>query len=438
LITRHNPLLLFLWEFNHEKGEDYMTEQFFVDPKVRQRLHRGPLGTHLNGFAEALFEQGYAATTTKQKLLLISEMSHWLQRRRLTVEDVSDSKVETFGRYRKRKACLRRGDILTLRQFLNFLRQAGLIPTLVPEIEDSPVQRIEKNYAHYLSQERGLSQLTLDNYLPIVRQFLTWQFGDGEVILGKLSPQHISGFILRYAHKLSPGRAQLMVTVLRSFLRFLHQEGQIDTNLATAVPTVAKWRFTELPKFLKPEEAERLLQSCDQNTVIGKRDYAVLLLLSRLGLRAGEVVHMNLDDIHWEAGELLVRGKSSREERLPLPQDIGEALAAYLRHGRPRCSSRRVFIRMDAPRQGFSGSAAVCDIVRRALSRAGINPGFKGAHLLRHTLATTMLRGGASFPEIGEILRHQLPSTTEIYAKVDLSALRSIARPWPGGVACVK
>jgi site-specific recombinase XerD len=229
-----------------------------------------------------------------------------------------------------------------------------------------------------------------------------------------------------------------MVTAIRSFLRFLHQDGEIDTNLAAAVPTVANWRFSELPKFLKPEETEHLLQSCALNTVIGKRDYAVLLLLARLGLRAGEIVHMNLDDIHWETGELLVRGKSSREERLPLPHDVGEALAAYLRHGRPRCSSRRVFIRIKAPRQGFSGSAAVCDVVRRALSRADINSSFKGAHLLRHTLATKMLRGGASFTEIGEILRHQQTSTTEIYAQVDLYALRSIAQPWPGGVVCMK
>jgi len=415
-----------------------MTEQFFTDQKVRERLHRGPLGAHVDGFAEVLFEQGYAATTAKQKLLLISELSHWLQIHRLAVEDVSESRIETFLRYRKRKEGLRRGDCLTVRQFLSFLREADVIPTLVPEIQDSPVQRIEDSFAQHLSQERGLSQETLDNYLPIARRFLTERFSDGKLVLRKLCPQDISGFILRYAHKLSPGRAQLMVTALRSFLRFLHQQGEINTDLAAAVPTVSKWRFSEIPKFLKPEETERLLQSCAQNTVIGKRDYAVLLLLSRLGLRAGEIVHMNLDDIHWETGELLVRGKSSREERLPLPHDVGEALAVYLRHGRPRCSCRRVFIRMDAPRQGFSGSAAVCDIVRRALSRAGINPGFKGAHLLRHTLATTMLRGGASFTEIGEILRHQLPSTTEIYAKVDLDALRSIAQPWPGGVAWVK
>ena len=416
-----------------------MTEQFLADPEVRQRLHRGPLGLYVERFAQALFDQGYAGTTAKRKLVLISDLCHWLQTRRQALADLSESRIERFLRSRNGKKRLHRGDPPTLRQFLSFLREAGVIPTVDPEIEDSPIRRIENSFARHLSQERGLSQETLDAYLPVARRVLAEWFSDGKVVLSQLSPQHISGFILRYAHQLSPSSAQLMVTGLRSFLRFLHQKGEIETNLAAAVPTVARWRFTELPKFLKPEEAERLLQSCDQNTVMGKRDYAVLLLLARLGLRAGEIVHMNLDDIHWEAGELLVRGKSSREECLPLPHDVGEALAAYLRHGRPRCSSRRVFIRMHAPQQGFSGSAAVCEIVRRALSRAEINSRFKGAaHLLRHTLATTMLRAGASFPEIGEILRHQHPSTTEIYAKVDLSALRSIAQPWPGGVACMK
>ena len=416
-----------------------MTEQFLVDPEVRRSLHRGPLDAHVERFAQALFDQGYAATTAKRKLILICELCHWLQGRHQTVEDVSESRIERFLRSRNGKKRLHRGDQPTLRQFLDFLREAGAIPTSESEIEDSPIQRIENSFAKYLSQERGLSQETLNAYLPVARRVLAEWHSDGKVLLSKISPQDISGFILRYAHRSSPSSAQLMVSGLRSFLRFLHQQREIETNLAAAVPTVARWRFTELPKFLKPEEVRRLLQSCDRNTVIGKRDYVVLLLLARLGLRAGEIVHMNLDDIQWEAGELLVRGKSSREERLPLPHDVGKALAAYLRHGRPRCSSRRVFIRMDAPQQGFSGSAAVCEIVRRALSRAEINTRVKGAaHLFRHTLATTMLRGGASFPEIGEILRHQHPSTTAIYAKVNLSALRSIAQPWPGGVRCTK
>jgi site-specific recombinase XerD len=203
-------------------------------------------------------------------------------------------------------------------------------------------------------------------------------------------------------------------------------------DLAAVVPTVANHRFSGLPKFLTPDEIERLLHVCDLGTVAGRRDYAILLLLARLGLRAGEVVHMTLEDIDWDAGELVIRGKSRRENRLPLPVDVGKAFAQYLRHGRPRCCSRRVFIRLSAPHQGFSSSVAVCDVVRRALARAGLNPAFKGAHLLRHSLATRMLRAGASMGEIGQILRHRLANTTEIYAKVDLTALRALAEPWPG------
>jgi len=205
-------------------------------------------------------------------------------------------------------------------------------------------------------------------------------------------------------------------------------------NLSAFVPIVAIWRMSDLPQFLSPGEVERLLVSCDQSSPVGLRDYAVLLLLARLGLRAGEVVHLSLDAINWEAGEILIRGKSSREDRLPLPKDVGWALVNYLRKGRPECSSRRVFLRINAPRQGFSSSVAICDIVRRALARTRLSPQHKGAHLLRHSLATTMLRGGASLAHIGQILRHQQAQTTEIYAKVDLKALQALAQPWPGGV----
>ena len=186
--------------------------------------------------------------------------------------------------------------------------------------------------------------------------------------------------------------------------------------------------------FLEPEQVESLLKECRKDIPSGRRDYAILLLLARLGLRAGEVVHLELNDIDWEKGEISVRGKSIRQDRLPMPQDVGEALAGYLIHGRPRCPSRRVFIRIQAPWQGFTSSVAICDVVRRALVRAGLSLTHKGSHLLRHCLATRMLSGGATLSEIGEILRHQLPSTTEIYAKVDVAALRHLALPWKGGV----
>jgi site-specific recombinase XerD len=224
-----------------------------------------------------------------------------------------------------------------------------------------------------------------------------------------------------------------MVTALRSFLRFLLTRGEIEADLAACVPTVASWRLSTVPKYLTPSEVQRLLGTCRRDTPTGRRDYAILLLLARLGLRAGEIVALSLDDIDWRAGEMTVPGKGLVHDRLPLPVDVGEAVAAYLSQGRPACSSRRVFIRAKAPRRGLSHPSTVSTIVRTAVERAGLHPPVKGAHLLRHTLATEMLRGGGSLAEIGEVLRHRARNSTEIYAKVDLNGLRSLALPWPVG-----
>jgi site-specific recombinase XerD len=316
---------------------------------------------------------------------------------------------------------------------LEHLRQSDVIPTPTPEVDDSELGRIERDFANYLAQERRLSQASLDNNLPTVRKFLKERFGDRPILLGEIDQTDISRFVLRHAKNLSRGRAKLMVTALRSWFRFLRLRGDISTELAGAVPAVASWRFATLPKWIPPEEVEQLLRSCDQSTATGQRNYAILLLLARLGLRSGEVVTMTLDDIDWEAGEIRVCGKSRRQDRLPLPKDVGEALAGYLHHGRPRCSTRRVFVRMRAPFRGFESSSAICSMVQRAFDRAGLHPAQKGPHVLRHSLATNMLRKGASLGEIGEILRHRDLSTTQIYAKVDLEALRKIAPPWPGG-----
>ncbi len=225
-----------------------------------------------------------------------------------------------------------------------------------------------------------------------------------------------------------------MTSVLRSFLGYLLREGRIGTNLAAAVPTVAGWRLSELPRFLEPAQVERIVRSCNRRTKTGKRDYAILLLLARLGLRAGEVAFLNLEDIDWDAGELLIRGKGERIDRLPLPHDVGQAVANYLTASRPHCSSRRVFIQRKPPYVGFANPPnAICCIVRAALARAGVQSRHKGAHLLRHSLATRMLGRGASLAQIGQVLRHKQADTTEIYAKVNLNALRALAQPWPGG-----
>ncbi len=223
-----------------------------------------------------------------------------------------------------------------------------------------------------------------------------------------------------------------MVTAFRSFFRFLLQYGEIEVDLAASVPTVADWRLSTVPKYLTLEELQGVLDACNQGTSTGRRDYAILLLLARLGLRAGEVVALNLDDIDWRAGEITIPGKGLFHDRMPLPADVGQALAIYLRQDRPACESRQVFIRIKAPRRGFAHPSTVSTIVRRALERAGLYPAVKGAHLLRHTLATGMLRQGGTLAEIGEVLRHRVPNTTEIYAKVDFAGLSSLAQPWPG------
>ncbi|MGD0235028.1 MAG: tyrosine-type recombinase/integrase [Syntrophorhabdales bacterium] len=408
-----------------------MVEQFFSDPVSLQRLHLGPLGPRIDAFARHLSDRGYARRTTEEKIRVVSSFSRWLQRRRRAVEDVDEQVVSEFLRYRRRKGPSLHGVPPTLQDLLTHLRTAGIIPCV--QIEHSPLYAIEGCFARYLTEERGLAKPTLDNYLPIVRLFLSERFGGGPIALDKVAPKDIARFILRHANRMSPRRAQLVTTGLRSFFRFLYERGTISMDLAASVPSVANWRLSDLPKFLEPEQVERLLKACNRATSEGRRDYAVLLLLARLGLRAGEVVHMELDHLDWENGELMVRGKSVRQDRLPIPKDVGEALAAYIGDGRPRCSSRSVFLRLKAPQQGFTSSVAICDIVRRALERAGLHPERKGSHLLRHSLAVTMLRGGASLAEIGEILRHELPSTTEIYTKVDVATLGALALPWQGG-----
>jgi site-specific recombinase XerD len=297
----------------------------------------------------------------------------------------------------------------------------------------SPQERLITNYRRYLSEEHGLTQATVVNYVPFVDQFLSARFQRIPLNFSRLRAPDLTGFVRRQAHKLSSGCAQLLVTALRSFLRFLRYQGKITSDLAACVPTVARWSFAALPKFLPAGTAQKVLDRNDRRTPLGRRDYAILLLLARLGLRACEIVALNLEDIDWENARITIRSKGGRWAQLPVPTDVGEALALYLRHGRPSCSCRRAFIRDRAPHTGFANSIAVSTLVMRALQRAGVESVHKGAHLFRHSLATDMIRQGASLDEIGELLRHQSPNTTTIYAKVDLPALRPLALSWPGG-----
>ena len=411
-----------------------MIDWFYVRDVKLGHFRCGPLAAHVDGFAGQLLSQGYATHTGRLKIRLVADFSAWLDRRHWRVQDLEEEPIDEFLKARKRQHLLRRGDPRTLTQLLHHLRQGGHIPQRRAAPSNDPMDRLIRDYRQFLTYQRGLSPTTIDDYLPIARRFLETRFRAGKVCFDKLRVTDVTGFIVRDSSTTCPKRAQSTASALRSFLGFLTQAGKLSANLAASVPTVANWSLSELPRFLEPAQVEKILSSCNQSSRIGRRDYAVLLLLARLGLRAGEIVHLSLENINWAAGEVLIRGKSAREDRLPLLPEVGRALAAYLKRDRPACSCRRVFIRMKAPRQGFSSSVAVCDIFRRALARSDIHPQHKGAHLLRRSLATRMLRRGASLNQIGEVLRHQLAQTTEIYAKVDLLALRALAQPWPGGV----
>jgi len=407
-------------------------EDSFERLAASKRLRDDPLVPYLSSFAASLQEEGYATVTMQSKLGLLADFAKWLGHRGTSARELDEHHAAAFVSSRQRKHRVHRGDRETLRQFLAHLRNRDIIPGPVGPISDrSPLGDILNRYELHLRSERGLAPATVVNYVPIARKFLVERFRKKEILLRELHAPDISAFVLRHAHTMSCRRAQLMTTAFRSFFRFLFQSGELQANLSPAVPTVADWRLSTVPKYLMPDEVARVVGSCDRQTSTGRRDYAILLLLARLGLRAGEIVALRLEDIDWRAGDILIRGKGLLHDRMPLPVDVGEALTSYLRVDRPACKTRRAFVCMKAPRSGFAGPSTVTTIVRRAFDRAGLCPAFKGAHVMRHSLATTMIRSGASMSEIGEVLRHRSPSTTEIYAKLDFEGLRSLAHPWP-------
>lgn len=394
----------------------------------------GPLAPYADTIAQRLREQGYAPWTIQDKLHVIAKLSHWLKEQQLPVGALNWQRVCIFlEEFHEHECRTYHGDPTTLRGLLKYLSDQGVIPEPIATAIDGARAGIVQELRHYLTRERGLSVATVDNYAAVVERFLVARFGEAPLDLAALQARDLTDFVVAQAHHLAPKSAQLMVTALRGFLRFLYQRGEIAVDLAAAVPTVADWRLARVPKYLQPEQVELLLESCDRSTIIGQRDYGILLLLARLGLRGGEVVHLHLENFDWTEGLLSVRGKGGRWRQLPLPVDVGEAVARYLRRGRPPCTTRRLFVRLRAPRTGFVSTAAIDCIVSRALVRAGLSPPLRGAHLLRHSLATRMLRSGASLAEIGQLLGHCLPQTTEIYAKVDERALADLAQPWPGG-----
>jgi len=391
------------------------------------------LSEYLDTYAAAVAAQGYGRHSIREQIVVIADFSRWLKQKQIDVQALDSEVADRFLRLRRRQLRLRRGDAKALQRLLTMLRQKGAVKPHQPLVVDNAQARIVAEFRRYLLQERGLSSSTLLNYVPIVEQFLAQQFHNRTPNLTRLRAPHVTGFVLRHARQLNPVRARLMVTALRSFFRYLRHRGAIATDLAGCVPTVPNWALSTLPRFLPAATVERILECCDRTTSVGRRNHAILLLLARLGVRAGEVVGLSLDDIDWSTGQITIRGKGGKSAQLPLAEDVGTALAAYLRHDRPQSATRRVFLRDRAPLVGFGNSSTISSLVRRALKHAGVESAHMGAHVLRHSLATSLLRQGGSLDEIGELLRHQSPDTTAIYAKVDVTALHTLALPWPGG-----
>ena len=390
----------------------------------------GPLAALVDEFDARACEMGYARLTRDVFRRRIRDVSRWLARRNLGLAGLDDRQVAVHLRGLK-SSSKRRQTRPAVRALLRFLREGGTIPPAINEDDRSEDARIVREFSSYLIRERGLAPSSIRSYSVEARRFLAWK---GPLPLRDLGPTGITRFILRRAATVGPATMKHTANALRSFLRFLRSRGDIKADLAATIPTVANWSLAALPKFITAEEVTAILDTCNRQTAVGRRDYAVLLLLARLGLRACEVTEMMLDDVEWDVGEILVRGKGGREDRVPLPHDVGAALADYLRNGRPQCSSRRLFLRAKAPwRECMVGTIKY--VVERAIERSGLDTPSRGSHLLRYTLATDLLKRGAPLSEVGELLRHRSTDTSMIYAKVDFAALRELARPWPGARA---
>lgn len=406
---------------------------FFSGNDIAQDSEQNPLDGIIPTYADFLSQQGFSKLSARQQLRFITDMNLWMRQNRLSISDLTKHTIQRYLRSRHRRLRPRRDDAAILNRLVYLLHTQGLLPKKDTRLPGNPHQSIDNDFDRYLSEERGLCLATRVNYRPFIQKFLSAQFGNKPARFAELNANDVIRFIRKQAPQLHPKRTGLMVSAMRTFLRYLRHRGDITIDLAACVPPIANWQFSTLPKFLQPEQVQQVLNQCNRQTAKGRRNFAILMLLARLGLRACEIVSLTLDDIHWQAGQISIQGKANQSAMLPLPPDVGRAIAAYLKNDRPACSTRQVFICMRAPHRGFANSIAISTIVARSLKKAGIDSPHTGAHLFRHSLATQMLRQGAALSDIALLLRHRSLNTTTIYAKVDLTTLHTLAQSWPGG-----
>lgn len=391
----------------------------------------GPLAVHAVDFGEELTRRGFPPERAARHVQLLAHLSRWLEAEGLSAAELTEELVAEFLRARRADGYAEVPTARWVITLLGYLPALRVAPTMAPAAP-TPVEAVVEEYRHWLVHERGLAAATVRGYVDAARSFLSHLDRPEGLDLSALTAGEVTAYVVGECRRRHVGSAKVMVTALRSLLRFLSLNGYTAHRLAGAVPAASAMGGGFLPRGLTTEVVAALLASCDSSTAVGKRDLAILTVLSRLGLRAGEVAGLELEDVDWRHGELVVSGKGARRDRLPLPADVGEAVVAYLADGRPRVECRAVFLRVHAPITAMT-SSNVSEIVRRACRRAGVP--VVGAHRLRHSAATAMLQGGASLAEVGQVLRQSRAATTAVYAKVDRAALRALAQPWPGASA---
>lgn len=393
------------------------------------RRKPGRLGPFVEGYRVWLLEAGYTPQTVRGMLKVLGHLGRWMAREEVEVGAVDTAVVEEFLASLRAEGLRRVPTVRALGSLVAYLRDVGVMTPEDAVGKAAPVEELVEEYRRWLVVERGLAAATVLRYEVLARRFLTGRVSpEDELGVAGLGGGDVSAFLLGECERVSLGSAKGKVAELRSLLRFLRLRGFTELALAESVPSVAGWRDTAVPPTMPRADVERLLACCDRSTLAGARNYAMLILLARLGLRSVEVARLELGDLDWRAGELVVRGKARRQDRLPLPGDVGEALAGYLAL-RGRRESRRVFLTLKAPIRPIRADL-LGDVVQRACLRAGV--AHVGAHRLRHALASELLAHGASLTDISQVLRHADLATTAIYAKVDLRRLREVAQPWPG------
>ena len=415
-----------------------MLDHFFRSQHLIALLRGNPGVESLDVFAGHLVDCGYSRSQGARHLRAAAHLLHWLNGKRLSLTAIDVAAVNRFERHLVHCRCIGftgmyRDKLLRgIRAFMAFQQGRPLCVGDVAQVEPAPSE-LWDSFCRWMREQRGIAERTLCDY----RQYLQPLLAEIGTEPDLLNATRLRRFVLELGRNGGNARAKAATSALRTFTRFLVALGQCPASLVEAIPSVAYWRLSSLPRYLQPDEVERVLVSADTQTSVGKRDRAILLLLARLGLRAGDVVQLRLTDIDWRAATIAVSGKSRRQTLLPLTQEVGDAIVSYLQHGRAPTQSDRLFVRAIAPFRAFRDARAISDIAKLALRRSGVNAPQRGAaHVLRHSAATAMLRHGASLQEISTVLRHQSVVSTQIYAKVDVVALHELAQPWPEVLPC--